>query len=122
MNRKILIVDDAPTLRKVLNFYLSQKGYDIKDASNGKIGLEFIDQEVFDLIILDMNMPILSGAEVLEDLQKRPGFNIPVLILSADKEEESKARGLRLGAAYYMTKPFKPQDVIEKIETILKPL
>lgn len=120
MSRKILVVDDSPTLRKLLRFYLQKKGYTVEEAHNGRVGLECISGETFDLIILDMAMPIMNGAQVLEKLKEMEDFKTPILILSADKEEESKATGISLGASYYMTKPFKPPEVVERIEEIFK--
>jgi DNA-binding response OmpR family regulator len=120
MSRKILIVDDSPTLRKLLRFYLQKKGYTVEEAHNGRVGMECISRETFDLIILDMAMPIMNGAQVLERLKEMENFKTPILILSADKEEESKATGISLGASYYMTKPFKPPEVVERIEEIFK--
>ncbi len=120
MNEKILLIDDSPTLRKLLRFYLKKKGYSVNEANNGEAGLQAIAREMFDLIILDMNMPVKSGLEVLETLKKdRQDFSVPILILSANKEEESKAAGIAFGASYYLTKPFKPAEVIARIEDIL---
>ena len=113
-----MVIDDSPTLRKLLRFYLNKKGYSVDEAHNGRIGLESIARETFDLIILDMSMPVMNGAEVLEQLKEMKDFNIPILILSADKEEESKAIGTSLGASYYMTKPFKPPEIVARIEEI----
>ena len=120
MSRKILVIDDSPTLRKLLRFYLKKKGYDVFEAHNGRVGLESIAKDTFDLIILDMAMPVMGGAQVLEQLKEMNEFKIPILILSADKEEESKAIGISLGASYYMTKPFKPHEVVTRIEEIFK--
>jgi len=120
MEPKILIIDDSPTLRKLLRFYLKKKGYMVDEAHNGRVGLESIAKERFDLIILDMAMPVMNGAQVLEKLKGMPDFTTPILILSADKEEESKATGIALGASYYMTKPFKPPEVVGRIEEIFK--
>jgi DNA-binding response OmpR family regulator len=118
MGRRILIVDDSPTLRKVLSFYLGKRGYQCAEAFNGRAALEMLGRERFDLIILDMNMPVMSGSEVLSALQDRPETTPPILILSGDREEESRARGLALGAQYYMTKPFQPPAVVDMIERI----
>lgn len=118
MNEKILVIDDSPTLRKLLRFYLKKKGYSVNEANNGKVGLETITKEAFDLIILDMQMPVMDGLEVLKTLKNKEGFSVPILILSADKEEESKAAGIAFGASYYLTKPFKPEEVIARIEDI----
>ncbi len=119
MNERILVIDDSPTLRKLLRFYLKKKGYTVNEANNGKAGLELIAKEDFELVILDMNMPVMNGLEVLETLKNKEGFSVPILILSADKEEESKAAGISFGASYYLTKPFKPEEVIARIEDIL---
>lgn len=120
MNEKILVIDDSPTLRKLLCFYLKKRGYSVNEANNGEVGLQAIAREMFDLIILDMNMPVKGGLEVLETLKKDKKYlSIPILILSADKEEESKAAGIAFGASYYLTKPFKPEEVIARIEDIL---
>jgi len=120
MEPNILIIDDSPTLRKLLRFYLKKKGYTVDEAHNGRVGLEAIANTRFDLIILDMAMPVMSGGQVLEKLKGMENFNTPILILSADKEEESKATGISLGASYYMTKPFKPPEVVARIEEIFK--
>jgi len=115
-----LVIDDSPTLRKLLRHYLNKKGYTVRVAYNGRVGLECISEEVFDLIILDMKMPVMDGAKVLEELKEMEDFETPILILSASKEEQSKATGISLGASYYMTKPFKPPEVISRIEEIFK--
>ena len=115
-----MVIDDSPTLRKLLRFFLKKKGYDVFEAHNGRVGLESIAKDIFDLIILDMRMPVMGGAEVLEQLKELKEFKIPILILSSDKEEESKAIGISLGASYYMTKPFKPHEVVARIEDIFK--
>jgi DNA-binding response OmpR family regulator len=120
MNKKILVIDDSPTLRKLLRFYLKKKGYEVHEAHNGRVGLEAIGKEVFDFIILDMDMPVMNGAQVLEKLTQMVDFNVPVLILSADKAQESKATGMSLGASYYITKPFKPLEVVSRIEEIFE--
>lgn len=120
MEPKILIIDDSPTLRKLLRFYLKKKGYVVDEAHNGRVGLDCISSDQFDLIILDMAMPVMSGYQVLEKLKDMENFNTPILILSADKEQETKATGISLGASYYMTKPFKPPEVVERIEEIFK--
>lgn len=117
MSRKVLVIDDSPTLRKILDFYLTKKGYQVTVTNNGKLGLAEIEKNDYDLVILDMNMPVMSGLEVLERLNFI-NYPVPVLILSADSEEKSKAAGISLGAKYYLTKPFKPNEVMNCIEDI----
>lgn len=120
MNKRVLVIDDSPTLRKLLKLFLMKKGYIVKEAQNGKMGLEFISESDYDLIILDLNMPVMDGYEVLKRLKKMDSFTSPILILSADKEDETKAAGISMGASYYLTKPFKPDDVVSRIEEIFR--
>lgn len=119
MSRKVLVIDDSPTLRKIMAFYLAKKGYVVTVANNGKTGLAEIEKNGFDLVILDMNMPVMTGLEVLERLNAI-NYTVPILILSADSEEKSKAAGISLGAKYYLTKPFKPNEVVRCIEDIFQ--
>jgi two-component system alkaline phosphatase synthesis response regulator PhoP len=118
VTKKILAIDDSPTLRKLLNYYLSRRGYEVSEANNGKAGLDFIMRENFDLVILDMEMPVMKGDAVLQKLKEMGNFSVPVLILSADKDEENKAKAIALGASFYLTKPFKPNEVVSRIEGI----
>ena len=117
MKKKILVIDDSPTLRKVLDFYLKKNNYLVELANNGKVGLALMERESFDLIILDMQMPIISGKEVLINMKEK-NIKTPLLILSAEKKEETIEMGLELGALFYMTKPFKPNDIVEKIKIV----
>ncbi len=122
MSKNIIIIDDSPTLRKVVKFYLEKKGYSVKEAKNGKEALVQIEKEYFDLIILDMLMPVMNGYQVLEELKKKGDFNSPILILSADKESDSKDKSIDLGASFYLTKPFKPNELVDQIEKIFESL
>ena len=119
MSKNILVIDDSPTLRKVLDFYLKKNNYLVETANNGKTGLAQLEKSQFDLIILDMQMPIMSGKEVLLELKKK-NITTPILILSAEKDEDTIEMGLELGALYYMTKPFKPYEIVEKIKIVFE--
>jgi len=117
VKEKILVIDDSPTLRKVLDFYLKKNNYLVELANNGKVGLALMEKESFDLIILDMQMPVISGKEVLINMKEK-NIKTPLLILSAEKKVETIEMGLELGALFYMTKPFKPNDIVEKIKIV----
>ncbi len=120
MPKKILVIDDSPTLRKVMRYMLLKRGYDVVVSPDGKNGLLELEKDTFDLIILDMNMPVMSGIEVIKKLKQKENFTTPVLILSASVE--SKDEGLALGASYYLTKPFKPKQITACIEDIFTKL
>jgi CheY-like chemotaxis protein len=116
MSRRILIIDDSPTLRKVLSYLLKKKNIDTDLAQNGREGLQKLETESYDLIILDMNMPVMGGMEVLNHLKQKRDFQIPILILTANNEVRDQ--GLALGASYFLTKPFRPRSILDSIAEI----
>lgn len=116
---KILLVDDEPFLLKTLSVRLSHWGYDVLDAPNGVKGLEVINQQMPDLLILDKEMPELNGDEVakivLQDLRLR---HIPIILISADVENLATS-ALACGVPTYLPKPFEPEELRTMITTLL---
>ncbi|MCX5828101.1 MAG: response regulator [Deltaproteobacteria bacterium] len=104
MNR-IMIVDDEPTLRELLQEYLTMIGYETTTAANGAEALSLIDAFTPDLVLLDLNMPIMDGFSFLGELSRR-GAMCRVIIMSSHTDLFSKNAALRLGASDYLTKPF----------------
>lgn len=116
---KILIVDDEARLRKIIGDFLLAKGYQVYEASDGEEAIEtFTNEKNFDLIILDVMMPKLSGWEVLKEIRRLS--NIPVLMLTARADESDELTGFKLGADEYVTKPFSPKVLVARIEALLK--
>ena len=116
----ILIVDDVPENLKALSGILTAEGYDVRPAPNGELALKAADALTPDLILLDVEMPGMSGFEVITALKARPKLSkIPVLFLSGRTDLESKVEGLGLGAVDYITKPFNAQEVIARVRTHL---
>ncbi len=120
MAQKILFVDDERDLVHCSKLILEEAGYDVVGAYDGLQALQLVEQEKPDLIVLDVAMPQLSGWDVLQQLQLNPDTaNIPVLMLTAKAEDESKSRGWELGCTFYQTKPFEYEDLLMVIERIL---
>lgn len=115
---KLLIVDDEPLIREVIKEYSLIENYDVLEASNGVEALEFVKNENIDIIVLDIMMPKLDGYSTLKEIKKIK--NIPVILLSARKEEFDKLMGFELGSDDYLTKPFSPKELIARIKAILK--
>jgi DNA-binding response OmpR family regulator len=116
---KILIVDDEPAMRMGLKDNLEFEGYEVDFAEDGKAGLEKIIANKYNLILLDVMMPKMSGLDVCRTIRKN-GINTPVILLTAKGEEIDKILGLELGADDYVTKPFSLRELLARIKAILR--
>lgn len=115
---KILIVDDEKLIREVIKEYAQIEQYEILEAANGIEALNVIENQKVDLIILDIMMPKMDGFTFLKTIKDTN--NIPVILLSARKEEYDKLTGFNLQADDYITKPFSPKELMARIKAILK--
>jgi CheY-like chemotaxis protein len=105
----LLVVDDNEMNRDLLGRRLERQGYRVTMAVDGRQALEFINQEAFDLVLLDIMLPVMNGYEVLEHLKADQTLShIPVIITTALDESDGKAKCMDLGAEDYLTKPFNP--------------
>jgi len=121
MNAKILIADDEPNQLELMSFNLSNAGYSIIKAANGKEAIELIENHSPDLIILDWMMPKMSGIDVCRTLRSRSETKqIPIIILSARSEDSDKSLGLDTGADDYISKPFSPKELISRVKALLR--
>lgn len=116
---KILIVDDEPSIRTLLEYNLKQAGYTTILASDGEEAVLLVEQESPDLILLDLMIPKIDGMEVCKTLRARQ-INIPIIMLTAKSDELDKVFGLNIGADDYMTKPFSPKEVIARVQAVLR--
>jgi len=118
---KILIVDDEPDIVVILRRVLEVNGYEVSVVTTGKGALERNLQEDFDLILLDITLPDISGYEVCSKLKKDTPRKIPVLLLSARAQQSDLDRGFEAGADGYITKPFDPFQLVNRIgKTLIK--
>jgi CheY-like chemotaxis protein len=118
---KILLVDDEPDIVDTIQCRLEANNFDVVTASNGQEGLEKASDEQPDLILLDTNMPVMNGHEMLEHIKKHPDLKeIPVIMCTALCEAHDIAAASAYGIADYVTKPFDYTDLIEKITGALE--
>jgi len=116
----VLIIDDSEAIRMLITAYLRTGGYQILEAPNGQIGLEIVAERKPDLILLDITMPVMDGFSVCARLQQNEAFqSIPILMLSALSDTESKMRAFELGAVDYITKPVSKGELLARIQTHL---
>lgn len=115
----ILIVEDEPNMRMGLKDNLEYEGYEVEFAEDGKIGLSKILEKEYDLILLDVMMPGMSGFEVCRTARSK-GIKTPIILLTAKGEEIDKVLGLELGADDYITKPFSLRELLARIKAVLR--
>ncbi|MDR9798353.1 response regulator transcription factor [Aeribacillus pallidus] len=117
---KILIVDDDPHIRKLIRVILSEEGFTILEAEDGKDALSLLDSEKVDLIILDIMMPNMDGWDLCENIRTYYSDSLPILMLTAKGETAQKVKGFNLGADDYLVKPFHPAELLARIKALLK--
>jgi two-component system phosphate regulon response regulator PhoB len=120
-NAHILVVDDEPDISALVAYHLARESYRVRTASSGPEAIRAAELERPDLIVLDLMLPGMSGLQVLEELRRRPETQeIPVILLTARREEQDRIEGLRLGADDYVAKPFSPQELILRVGAVLR--
>jgi CheY-like chemotaxis protein len=119
--KKVLIVEDDNFVAEVYSTKLFEMNHEVRIAQNGKEGLEMVEKEKPDLILLDIIMPVMGGVEMLEELKKKEEWkNIPVILLTNVGEKESIQKTMNLGVKDYLIKShFTPAEVIEKIDAVI---
>ena len=119
MNKKIVIVEDHPAVRRVLTLSLQQRGYEILEANTGGSGIVLTADENPDLVLLDLSLPDFSGLEIAKRIKQNPGTaKIPLVGLSGCTERELAVKSLEVGMAAYLTKPADTQDLVNVIENL----
>jgi len=119
--KKILIADDDIGVHTLLRKIISSNGFDVIHAYDGQETVERINNEQPDLVVLDILMPFKDGRDICRDLKKNPKTQkIKILMLSGKSEQFDRIAGLEMGADDYITKPFSPDHLVNKIKKILK--
>ncbi|PHS32640.1 MAG: two-component system response regulator CreB [Methylophaga sp.] len=114
----ILIVDDDPHIREVINFALEKANFSVTHARDGQQALSLFKESTYQLIVMDINMPEMDGLECCQQIRKTS--DIPILFLSSRDDEIDRILGLEIGGDDYVTKPFSPRELVARVKAILK--
>lgn len=117
--KRILIVDDEPHIREVVELYLCRDGFEVEAVGDGSAALAAIERQAPDLIVLDLMLPIMGGFQVTRAL-RYGAQDIPIIMLTAKNDEADRIAGLELGADDYLTKPFSPKELVARIKAVLR--
>ncbi len=116
---KILVVDDESRIRKLVRDFLVKQNYEVTEAANGKEAVDvFFEKNDFDLIILDIMMPVMDGWQVCREI--RAYSKVPIIMLTAKSDERDELLGFELGVDEYISKPFSPKILVARVEAILR--
>lgn len=121
MNKRILAVDDSPSIRKMVGFTLRSAGYEVVEAEDGQDGLEKARLGPVNLVLTDQNMPRMDGISLTKKLRENPKFKAtPILILTTESSDQMKQAGRAAGATGWLVKPFDPAKLIEVIGKVIR--
>lgn len=119
--KKILVVDDEKDVRDLVRRILTRGGFEVITALDGKEGLAKVYSEAPDLMILDINMPVMDGWEVCRKIRGDPLYkHLPIIMLTVRRTKEDQLKGLNLGGDEYITKPFYPTELLARVKTVLQ--
>lgn len=118
VTKTILVVEDSSTTRALIKAVIDEMGdFSIIEASSGFEALKLLPTQEFDVVITDVNMPDINGLELISFIKNNPRYShIPLIVVSTERSEEDKKRGIALGAMAYITKPFKANELQETIK------
>ena len=115
MGRRILVVDDEEDIRLVLSQILETQGFEVETAENGAVAYDMIGAQTYDLMVLDVMMPVMDGFQLLEKLDPATKEQLPIVVLTAKAADVDVMKGYSIGASYYITKPFDNVSLLNAI-------
>lgn len=118
--KTILIVEDQAYMIRLIQYNLEREGFLVQSAINGKKAMEYLCKNIPDLVILDIMMPVMNGLEVLRNIRSNKKIkDLPVIILTAKGQKVDETNSLEAGANIFITKPFNPTELVEKVNKLI---
>lgn len=116
-----MIVDDSSSMRQMVAFTLKEAGFSVQEGTNGLEALQRLEGEQVDLVITDINMPVMDGISLVRALRERESYRFtPILILTTERSEEMKQKGKEAGATGWIVKPFNPEQLQQVLRRVLR--
>jgi DNA-binding response OmpR family regulator len=116
--KSILIVEDEPSIAEVVSLYLQRAGFQTRHASDGKTAMTLVEEQTPELAIIDIMLPEIDGLSLTRWMRDRS--NLPIILLTARREEVDRIAGLEMGADDYVVKPFSPQELVSRVRAVLR--
>ncbi len=119
-NKTILVVEDEVSIAEVVSLYLKRAGYNVQIAADGRLALNILEKQIPDFVILDLMLPEVDGLSLTRWLRDRS--DVPIIMLTARREEIDRIAGLEMGADDYVVKPFSPQELVSRVRAVMRRL
>lgn len=120
MPRKAITIDDSASMRQMVRMTLKQSGFEVLEAENGQVALDLLKTTQVDLVICDVNMPILNGIETTQRLRAMPNYKrTPIVLLTTESDDSKKMAGRQAGATGWIIKPFQPTQLQKVVQRVL---
>ena len=121
MPKRILAVDDSATMRQLVKMTLTRAGFEVVEAEDGAKGLQKATAETFDMVLSDINMPVMTGLELLRNLRKLAQYKFtPIVLVTTESQLDKKAEGKTAGATGWIVKPFEPEQLLAVVTKVLR--
>jgi len=119
--KRIMAIDDSPSLRQMVALTLETAGYEVVEASDGRDAVARLDGREYHLFITDLNMPGMDGIELTRKLRSMPEYRfVPIVLLTTESHQEKKMAGKAAGATGWIVKPFKPEDLLATVKKVMR--
>ena len=120
MNKRILMVEDSPSVRQLMSFTLRGAGYEVVEATNGSEALEKFSTEKVDMVVTDLNMPKMDGKTLIRELRNDPQNRfMPIVMLTTEQDDNKRREARAAGASAWISKPFKPTQLLNVVRMVL---
>jgi two-component system chemotaxis response regulator CheY len=120
MSKTALVVDDSPSMRQLVSYTLTEAGFEVLQGGNGQEGLGQLDKTRVQLIVTDLNMPVMDGIKFIREVRGRAAHKFtPILMLTTESQDSKKQEGKAAGATGWLVKPFDPQQLLQVVKKVV---
>jgi two-component system chemotaxis response regulator CheY len=121
MSKTVLVVDDSTSMRQMVSFTMKEAGFDVIEGSNGQEAISRVQGKSVNLVITDLNMPVMDGMSMIRQLRAKPEFKFtPILMLTTESQQEKKQEGKAAGATGWIVKPFNPEQLLQVVAKVVR--
>ncbi|MGO9115299.1 MAG: response regulator [Thermoguttaceae bacterium] len=121
MPKTVLVVDDSTSMRQMVSFTMKEAGFDVIEAGNGQEAISRVQGKSANLVITDLNMPVMDGMTMIRQLRAKPEFKFtPILMLTTESQQEKKLEGKSAGATGWIVKPFNPEQLLQVVAKVVR--